>query len=190
MRESVRKLTQAVSTQKSTYLRAKQKYQAKVREIEKLEEEAFSAQQNGDEDLARLALAKAIQIEKILPQLEEQVQRAEDYVNRTQERLIQERLKLETYQTDLANLKDMQEINQALELVAKVNNELDIDSARSQFEQIKNTVEQRQLEQQALAELTINREEMLKSEIERLDTQEEVSRRLERLKQSNLNPLN
>jgi len=93
--------------------------------------------------------------------------------------LNQEQMKLETYQTDLANFKDMQEINQALEWVEKVNNELNINSARSQFEEIKNTVEQRNLEQQALAELTMNASEKLGADIERLATEDEISRRLE-----------
>jgi phage shock protein A len=184
MRESVKKLAEAVSTQTSTYQRAQQKYQTKVKEIEKLEQSALIAQQNGDEHQARLALSKAIQIEKFLPQLAQQVKRAEDYVNLSQERLNQERMKLEAYQTDLANLKDMQEINQALELVAKVNDELNINSARSQFEEIKNTVEQRNLEEQALAELTMNAEEKLGADVERLATEDEISRRLETFRKS------
>lgn len=184
MQESVKKLEEAVSTQNSAYQRAKQKYQAKVKEIEKFEQEALLAEQNGNEHQARLALSKAIQIEKILPQLAEQVKRAENYVNLSQQRLHQERMKLEAYQTDLANLKDMQEINEALELVAKVNNELNINSARSQFEEIKSTVEQRHLEQQALAELTMNAEEKLGADIERLATEEEISRRLETFRKS------
>ncbi|EAW36534.1 PspA/IM30 family protein [Lyngbya sp. PCC 8106] len=184
MRESVKKLAEAVSTQTSTYQRAQQKYQAKVKEIEKLEQLAWVAQQNGNEQEARLALSKAIQIEKFLPQLAGQVKRAEDYVNLSQERLNQERMKLEAYQIDLANFKDMQEINQALEWVEKVNDEFNINSARSQFEEIKNTVEQRNLEQQALAELTMNAEENLGGDIERLATEDEISRRLETFRKS------
>jgi len=184
MRESVKKLAEAVSIQTSTYRRAYEKYQAKVKEIEKLEQLALIAQQNGNEHEARLALSKAIQIEKFLPQLAQQVKRAEDYVNLSQERLNQERMKLEAYQIDLANFKDMQEINQALEGVAKVNDEFNINSARSQFEEIKNTVEQRHLEQQALAELTRNSEEMMSGDVERLATEDEISRRLESFRKS------
>ncbi|MEB3282612.1 MAG: PspA/IM30 family protein [Lyngbya sp.] len=184
MQESVKKLEKAVSTQTSVYQRAKQTYQAKLKEIEKLEQIALQAERNRNEPEARLALSKAIQIEKMLPQFAEQVKRAEDYVNLSQQRLHQERMKLEACQTDLANLKDMQEINQALELVAKVNDELNINSARSQFEEIKNSVEQRHLEQQALAELTMNAEEKLGADIERLATEEEVSRRLESFRKS------
>ena len=184
MQASVTKLAEAVSTQTSTYQRAYQKYQEKVKEMEKLEQLARVAQQNGEEHEARLALAKAIQIEKFLPQLTQQVKRAKDYVNLSQERLNQEQMRLQAYQTDLVNFKDMQEINQALEGVAKVNDELNLNSVQSQFEEIKNTVEQRHLEQQALAELTMNAEEKLGEDIERLATEDEISRRLETFRKS------
>lgn len=184
MGESVKKLEAAVSTQRAAYKRARQKYQEKLAEIEKLNQEAMIAQQNGNEYQARLAMSKAIQIEKILPQLEQQLKRVEDYVNSSQEQLNNERIKLETYQTDVANLKDMQEMNEALDCVAKVNNQFDTNSARSQLEEIKNTVEQRNLEQQALAELTMNADEKLGADIERLATEDEISRRLESFRKS------
>ncbi|MEL7035631.1 MAG: PspA/IM30 family protein [Cyanobacteria bacterium J06592_8] len=184
MRESIKKLEAAVLNQRSTYERALQKYREKQAEIATLEQEAVTAQDNGDEYQTRLAMAKVIQIEKILPQLEQQVQRAENYLNLSQEQLNQERIKLETYQTDLANLRDMQEINAALDQVAQVNNQFDTNSARSQLNEIKNTVEQRSLEQQAIAELTLNTDEKLGSDIDNLAAEDEIARRLERLRKS------
>lgn len=184
MRESIQKLEAAVLSQRDTYERAVQKYREKQAEITALEEEAVTAQDNGDEYQTRLAMSKAIQIEKILPQLEQQVQRAENYLNLSQEQLNQERIKLETYQTDLANLRDMQEINAALDQVAQVNNQFDTNSARSQLDEIKNRVEQRSLEAQAIAELTLNTDERLGSDIDRLETEDEIARRLERIRKS------
>ncbi len=73
MQESVQKLAQAVATQVAAYERAKQKYEQKAKEMANLEQQAIVAQQGGNEEAARLAMAKVIQIEQLLPQLEAQV---------------------------------------------------------------------------------------------------------------------
>jgi phage shock protein A len=181
MQESVQKLAAAVSTQVAAYQRAKTKYEEKVREMQTFERQAMTAQRNGNEEAARLAMSKAIQIEKILPQLETQVQQAEQYVSASKDKLNRERMKLEAYKTDMQNMKDMAEINAALGAIAKVNNDLNIDSARSQFEQAKNAVERRNLQQQALAELSENPQEKLQAELENMTLDDEVNRRLQML---------
>jgi phage shock protein A len=184
MQESVQKLAAAVSTQVAAYQRAKTKYEEKVREMQTFERQAMTAQRNGNEEAARLAMSKAIQIEKILPQLETQVQQAEQYVSASKDKLNRERMKLEAYKTDMQNMKDMAEINAALGAIAKVNNDLNIDSARSQFEQAKNAVERRNLEQQTLAELSENPQEKLQAELENMTLDDEVNRRLRMLDDS------
>jgi phage shock protein A len=181
MQESVQKLAAAVSTQVAAYQRAKTKYEEKVREMQTVERQAITAQRNGNEEAARLAMSKVIQTEQILPQLEAQVKQAELYVNASKDKLNRERTKLEAYKTDLQNMKDMAEINEALAAIAKVNNDLNIDSARSQFEQAKNAVERHNIEQQALAELSENPQEKLQAELEKMTLDDEVNRRLQML---------
>ncbi|MEK0179469.1 PspA/IM30 family protein [Microcoleus anatoxicus] len=148
--------------------RAKTKYEEKVREMQTIERQAIAASRNGNEEAARLAMSKVIQTEQILPQLEAQVKQAEQYVNASKDKLNRERMKLEAYKTDMQNMKDMAEINEALGSIAKVNNDLSIDSARSQFEQAKNAVQGRNLQQQALAELSENPQERLQAELEKM----------------------
>ncbi|WP_293236493.1 PspA/IM30 family protein [Microcoleus sp. PH2017_37_MFU_D_B] len=161
--------------------RAKTKYEEKVREMQTVERQAIAAQRNGNEEAARLAMSKVIQTEQILPQLEAQVKQAELYVNASKDKLNRERTKLEAYKTDMQNMKDMAEINEALAAIAKVNNDLSIDSARSQFEQAKNAVERHNIEQQSLAELSENPQEKLQAELENMILDDEVNRRLEML---------
>ncbi|WP_242721867.1 PspA/IM30 family protein [Microcoleus vaginatus] len=129
--------------------------------MQTVERQAITAQRNGNEEASRLAMSKVIQTEKILPQLEAQVKQAEQYVNASKDKLNRERMKLEAYKTDMQNMKDMAEIKEALEAISKVNNDLTIDSARSQFEQAKNAVHGHNLKQQALAELSENPQERL-----------------------------
>lgn len=181
MQEGVQKLTVAVSTQVAAYQSAKQKYNSKVNEKQLLENQAIAAQKNNREDAARLAMLKVIQIEQILPQLEQQVRQAEQFVNASKDKLNRERMKLEAYKTDMQNMKDMAEINAALGQIAKLNNELNIDSARSQFEQAKGAVQRRYLQEQTLVELSENPAEKAQSELDKLVIDEEVSRRLQML---------
>ena len=185
MQESVQKLAAAVSTQVAAYQRAKTKYEEKVREMQTVERQALTAKRNGNEEAARLAMSKLIQTEQILPQLESQVKQAEQYVNASKDKLNRERMKLEAYKTDMQNMKDMAEINEALRAISKVNNDLSIDSARSQFEQAKNAVQNHHLEQQALAEISENPQERLQAELENMTLDDEVNRRLQMLDDSN-----
>lgn len=181
MQESVQKLAIAVSTQVAAYERAKQKYEGKVKELQSVENQARTAQRNGHEEAARLGMTKMIQIEQLLPQLESQVQQAEQFVQASKDKLNRERLKLESYKTDMQNMKDLSEINEALASMAKVNNDLSIDSARSQFESAKNAVQRRNLQNNALAELSENPAEKLTADLEQMTIDDEVSRRLQML---------
>lgn len=189
MQVSVQKLAEAVATQVGAYGRAKKKYEAKVQELRTFEQQATLAQRAGNVDAARLAMTKAIQIEQLLPQLESQVQQAEKFVAASKDKLNRERLKLEQYKTDMQNLKDLAEINSALESIAKVNNEFDIGSARSSFEAAKNAVEGRHLRSNALAELSENPNEKLTADLEQMTLDEEVSLRLAMLDDRTTTPL-
>jgi len=181
MQASVQKLAQAVATQMGAYERAKQKYEEKVKQLRTLEQQARTAQQGGNEEAARLAIARVIQIEQLLPQLEAQVQQAAQFVQSSKEKLNRERLKLEQYKADMQNMKDLAEINEALAAIAKVNNEFDIGSARSQFETAKNAVQRRNLQQKALAEVSENPAEQLQADLEQMSLDQEVARRLQQL---------
>jgi phage shock protein A len=126
-------------------------------------------------------MTKAIQIEQLLPQLESQVQQAEKFVQASKDKLNRERLKLEQYKTDMENMKDLAEINSALESIAQVNNEFDIGSARSSFESAKSAVEGRHLRSNAMAELSENPNEKLAADLDQMTIDDEVSRRLQML---------
>jgi phage shock protein A len=185
MQESVQKLAVAVAMQEGSYKTAKNKYETKVKELRTLEQQAKIAQHSGNSDAARMAMTKAIQTEQILPRLEEMVKQAETSVNASKDKLNRERMKLESYKADMQNMKDMSEVNEALAMIAKVNNEFDIGSAKTDFEKAKSAVERRNLQTGALAEISENPTEKLQAEIERMTVDDEVSRRLQMLSESN-----
>ncbi|MDB9437475.1 PspA/IM30 family protein [Dolichospermum lemmermannii CS-548] len=184
MQEAVQKLAAAVAAQEGAYKTAKRKYEAKITESKTLEQQAMIAQRSGNEEAARMAMSKLIQTEQILPKLEEMVKQAETSVKASKDRLNRERVKLETYKSDMQNIKDMSEVNEALAMIAKVNNEIDIGSAKSDFEKAKGAVERRNLQIEALAELSENPTEKLQAEIETMTLDDEVARRLQRLQDS------
>jgi phage shock protein A len=181
MQESVQKLAAAVAMQMGAYERAKKKYQQKTVQLDTLENQAILARRAGKLDAARLAMSRAIQVERLLPSLEQQVEQAEAFVNASRDKLERERLKLERYRSDMENIKDLAEVNAALESIARVNNEFDIGSARSSFEAARSAVEGRHLRSAALAELSENPTEKLSADLEQLSLDEEVSRRLDAL---------
>ncbi|MBW4510041.1 MAG: PspA/IM30 family protein [Scytonematopsis contorta HA4267-MV1] len=185
MQESVTKLAEAVAMQVGSYERAKKKYQEKVQELKNLEQQAATAKRLGNEDAARMAITRVLQIEQLLPQLEAQVNQAEQFVNGSKDKLNRERMKLEQYKADMQNMKDLAEVNEALGAIAKVNNEFNIGSARSQFEEAKNAVQGKNLRQNALAELSENPAEKLQADMENMTLDEEVNRRLGMLDSSN-----
>jgi phage shock protein A len=181
MQESVQRLTEAVATQVAAYQRAEQKYLLKVREYQSWENKAKLAAQQGDQAAARLAMSRAIEVERILAPLKENVETAERYVQAAKQKLAREKEALAARKSELMNLKDIQEVNQALEQMTRVNNSYNIDSAKSQFEAAKNAVERRQLKVQALNELSEDPNAQMETELNQMLMDDEVSRRLSQL---------
>ncbi len=179
MQASVEKLTQAVAVQVQNYQEAEQHYTNKVKEYQDLETKAKALKANGNTESARLTMIQAVQLEKILPQLKENVENAEKYVTAAKQQLMRQKEKLETYKSELANMQSVQEVNAALEQMAAVNNSYNIDDAKSQFEAAKETVENYQTEAQAKFELSQNAGENFDQKMEDMSLEEEVSRRLE-----------
>ena len=189
MQESVQQLAKAVALQVGAYERAKNKYQDKIQELKTFEQQARLAHNAGQEDGARLAMIRAIQIEKLLPALDQQVQQAGQFVEASKGKLNRERTKLEQYKSDMQNIKDLAEVNAALESIAKVNNEFDIGSAQSSFAAAKSAVEGRNLTSAALAELSENPNEKLAAELDQLTLDDQVSQRLKALESTSLRQL-
>ena len=146
------------------------------------ENQALLADQRGNEEAARLAMSRAIAIERLLPKISEQVAQAEQLVVAAKEKLYREREKLEAYQTEMQNMKALSEINEALETIAKVDTSFNLNSARSQFESAQAAVEGRYLKVNAQAELSESHTERMQADLDRLTLNDEISRRLANLK--------
>ena len=187
MQKSVEELAQAVASLMASYQRAKDKYETKKKEFQQAEQQALLAQGMKNEKAARLAMSKAILIERVLPQLQNQVEEADKIVKAAQEKLRQEQEKLETYKLQMQNLKDISEINDALAAISRTHNSINIDSARSQFESAQAAIETRYLRTNAQLEMAQNPVEVMQAELEQMTLNDEITQRLNKL---NAQPLN
>lgn len=182
MQQSVAQITESVATAVAAYEKVKTKYIAKQQEFKQAESQALVAYQQGNEEAARLAMTRAIAIERLLPKMGEQVTQTEKVVVAAKEKLYREREKLEAYQIEMQNMKVLAEINEALETITQVDSSLDINSARYQFESAQEAVEERYLKANAHVELSENPTKKLQTDLDHLMLNDEISRRLAQLK--------
>lgn len=178
MQAAVQHLTEAVAQMTASYQKAKEKYGSKEQEFQSLQKQAALAQQQGQENAARLAMGKALLIEQVLPALSAQVAQAEQILHMQRERLSREQQRLETYRQELRNLKDLSEVNEALVSITRLDSSLQVDSARSQFETAQSAVQRRYLKTNALAELSESPTEKLSADLENLTLDDEITQRL------------
>ncbi|MGB3208711.1 MAG: PspA/IM30 family protein [Crinalium sp.] len=184
MQQSVVQLTSAVARVVAAYQQAQEKYRKKQEEYYQAERQAQLAYRQGHEEAARLAMTKAIVIEKILPQLQQQVAKAETLMIAAKEKLSREREKVESYKLEMGNLQAMSEMNQAMKDIFDITTELDIENARSQFTEAQNAIQGKYLRENAKAELAENPADKLETQLNNLTLDEEINRRLKSLQQS------
>ncbi|MCC0178443.1 PspA/IM30 family protein [Waterburya agarophytonicola K14] len=181
MQESIAQLSTAVAKVVSTYNLAQQQYNNKLKDYQEAERQAQLAHNKGNEEAARLAITKAIAIEKILPQLSERVGAAQMTMNKAKAKLKRETEKLEAYKLELENLESLTLVNQAMAEMGGISTEWGLDSARSQFAEAKNGIEKRALLEEAKAELTENPNDVLADEIDALSLEAEIEKRFKNL---------
>ena len=183
MQQSIAQLTNAVAKVVAAYELAKQQHNQKLKEFHQAEKQAQQAYSQGNQERARLAMTKAISIEKILPQLSDRVAQAEATMNKAKAKLRRETERLEAYKLEMANLETITLINQAMAEIGEITSEFDLESARSQFENIKDSIEQRAFIEEAKASLAENPSEAFEAEINSLSLDAEIERRLKNLEQ-------
>ncbi len=181
MQESIAQLSTAVAKIVSTYNLAQQQYNNKLKDRHEAERQAQLAHSKGNEEAARLAITKAIAIEKILPQLSERVETAQVTMNKAKAKLKRETQKLEAYKLELENLESLTLVNQAMAEMGGIYTEFSLDSARSHFTEAKNGIEKKALLEEAKAELAENPNDVLADEIDALSLEAEIEKRFKSL---------
>jgi phage shock protein A len=186
MSQSVASLSNAVGQQASSYKKLQVEYDKKAQEIQGLEREAAIAAKKGRERDARLTLVKVIQQEALLEQLHAQIDRVEELLISSQNRLTQEQLEVERYRTEIQNTRDLSRVNTALREIARVNDEFDGGSAKSTLDNAQMQATEYEMQQKLVADISRNRSE-LTDEHSNAEIQTKVNERLAKLKQTNSN---
>jgi phage shock protein A len=178
MQNSVNKLMEGVATVIAAYQQARTIYEVKQKEAQQAESQAMLAHQQGNEEAAHLAMGKAIQIEFLLPQLQTRVTQAEQLAEQMKLKLKLERQKLEQFKIEMQNLSALAEVNQALAVIAKTSGDLDIGTARAQFEQAGKAIEHQYIKGSIRAELSQNPNDSLQANFDKLTLDDEIAQRL------------
>jgi phage shock protein A len=181
MQGSIAQLTDSVAKAVAAYERVKQQYEGKQSYAQNLERQAAQALKQGHEHQAQLMMGRAIETEKILPVLESQVQKAGQAVESLKTKLERERNKLGSFQIQMQNLQSLAEVNEALAVIASLNSDLEIDSARSQFQEAQLAIENRNVYANAYQELSENPAEKAQEQFESAILEDEVKKRLMKL---------
>lgn len=181
MQLSVDNLSNSVAKVVATYQRVENQYKQKQQEFYIAENQAKLTYQKGNQEAARLAIAKAISIEKILPQLRNKVQEIEKTMIAAKAKLTREKEKLEAYKLNMANMEALTEMNSAMGEISKITTDLDIESAQTQFNEAQSSIEMRFLQENVKAELAENTTDKLQGEIDKLVTEDEIARRFQQL---------
>jgi phage shock protein A len=190
MAQSVAQLAAAVKQQASSYQDLQLQYETKTQEIVALEATAAIAAKAGRDREARLTLAQVIQQETLLAQLHDRVDRAEELLISSQNRLTQEQLEVERYRTEIQNIRDLSRVNVALREIARVNDGLNNSSAKATFENAQLQATEYEMQQKILADISQNRAELTNENSDR-ELQNKVNQRLAKLKDNSSElPLN
>jgi phage shock protein A len=178
MQASIAQLTDSVAKAMAAYEQVKQQHESKKCYAINLESQAAQALKQGQENQAQTMMGRAIEIEKILPVLESQVQKAGEAVESLKTRLEKERNKLGSFQIQMQNLQSLAEVNEALSIITNLTSGLEIDSARHQFQEAQAAIVNRNVYANAYQELSENPVEKIQEQIEETMMEDEVKKRL------------
>ncbi len=181
MQASIAQITDSVAKAVAAYERVKQQHEGKKSYAQNLENQAAQALKQGQENHAQSMMGRAIEIERILPVLASQVQKAEEAVESLKRKLDRERNKLGSFQIQMQNLQSLAEVNEALAVITSLNSDLETDSARNQFQEAQAAIENRNMYANAYQELSENPAERIQGQIEETMLNDEVQKRLAKL---------
>jgi phage shock protein A len=178
MQRAIADLTDSVAKVEAAHKTALAKYGEKKNEHTELLQQVVIAHQKGHAELARLAMAKAIAVEKILPSMQERVNQVEEVLKAAKGKLRREQDKLEMYKLEMSNLKAMGSINEAMGSINDIDNDLNLNGTQERFDDAGEAIGNRYLIETARIELSENPNEKIRLELDELTLDEEISRRL------------
>lgn len=182
MQASVSHLTVSVSQVAAVYSQAQEKFLKHNQDYDEANAQAALALKEGNEAAARLAVTRAITLEKALPSLAKMAQQSQELLHHAKQDLQNEQEKLEACRLEMGNLQAIAEMNEALSAVMKVTQEVGVDSAQSQFNQAESIIKHKNLQVIAQRELSQPPNAALQQELDTLTQADAIEQRLAALR--------
>lgn len=182
MKKSIAELTDSVAKVVAAYEAIKTEYEVKQKGFKEAENQALLAYQNGNENAARLAMAKAISLENLLTKIKVKLDQSQKVVTDSKQKLLKEKEKLENHKLDLQSLESISRINESLGKITDFESSLNIEHAQDDFNEASYAIQNKNYQVNAVIELSENPTDKLEMELDKLTRDDEISRRLERLR--------
>jgi phage shock protein A len=182
MQHSVNKLIESVAQVAAVHTQAQNKLLQHQLELGRANDQAALALKDGNEEAARLAIAKALTMEKVLPNLAYMADQSQQLLDLAKQDLQIEREKLETCRFEMGNLRAVAEMNEALGQVMKLSGNFSSDSARSRFESAEAAIKNKNLKVMAQRELSQSPTQALEKQLDDLTQSDAIEQRLETIK--------
>lgn len=142
--ERVRSITREIQRQ----------YELKCQEHQELIGIVLEYQRSNDPVEARLAMAKAIGIERILPELKVRWERAQEMLMNVNECHIQEQAKLSLLEIEMETIKACMAMNESMGIDRTINKFQDLTNLQDKFQNVQAEMEYRYHQMQAMSQLS------------------------------------
>jgi phage shock protein A len=182
MQRAIADLTDSVAKVEAAHKTALAKYGEKKNEHSELLQQVAIAYQKGHADLAQLAMAKAIAVERIPPSMQERVNQVEEVLKAAKGKLRREQDKLEMYKLEMSNLKAMGSINEAMGSINDIDNDLNLNGTQERFDDAGEAIQNRYWQENARMELSENSNEKIRLELDELNLDDEIIAFLAKIK--------
>jgi phage shock protein A len=150
----VQQMQKVVDRVRSIVREIQRQYQLKCQEHQELIAIVLEHQRSGDTVEARLTMAKAIGIERILPELKVRLERAQEMLMNVNECHIQEQAKLSLLEIEMETIKACMAMNESMGGDRTTDKYNDLTNLQTKFQNVQTDMEDRYQQMQVMSQLS------------------------------------
>lgn len=150
----VQQMEGAVNRVRSIAQEIQRQYDAKYQEHYQLMDTVLQHQRSNNTVEARLAMAKAIGIERILPELKVRLERAQEMLININECHTQEQAKLSLLEIEMETIKACMEMNESMGTDRSMDKFQDLTNLQDKFQNVQSEMEDRYQQLQLMTQLS------------------------------------
>ena len=150
----VQQMQKVVDRVRSISREIQRQYDLKCQEHQELIGIVLEHQRSGDTVEARLTMARAIGIERILPELKVRLERAQEMLINVNECHIQEQAKLSLLEIEMETIKACMAMNESMGIDRNMDKFQDLTNLQDKFQNVQSEMEDRYHQMQAMSQLS------------------------------------